>query len=323
MQQCRYALALCLAGAVVLGAAQAASEPWPQRTVRVIMPLSPGSATDLAVRLFAQRLAERWGQPVIVENRQGADGIPAVVSFLGARDNHTLMFSFAGLITINPLTHDKLPYDPARDLVPIASAVDNFFGVAASETLKVASLEDFIKLVRAQPGKLNWAATPGLPDYIFAALQKSAGIEMAQISYRDFTPALQDLGEGRIQVAVTSLSLLLPQVQTGKAKLLMVTNHERAPLAPDVPTASEVGYPELTFDGVVGFYGWRDMPDDLKQRIAADVRAVGADPAVRARIENAGSAVRVGGPVEFAAAIEEQRAKIVAVTEAMGGKPKF
>ena len=266
--QCRYALALCLAGAVVLGAAQAACEPWPQRPVRVIMPLPPGSATDLAARLFAQRLAERWGQPVIVENRQGADGIPAVVSFLGARDNHTLMFSFAGLITINPLTHDKLPYDPARDLVPIASAVDNFFGVAASETLKVASLEDFIKLVRAQPGKLNWAATPGLPDYIFAALQKSAGIEMAQISYRDFTPALQDLGEGRIQVAVTGLSLLLPQVQTGKAKLLMVTNHERAPLAPDVPTASEVGYPELTFDGVVGFYGWRDMPDDLKQRIA-------------------------------------------------------
>jgi tripartite-type tricarboxylate transporter receptor subunit TctC len=289
----------------------------------VILPLPPGSATDLAARLFAQRLAERWGQPVIVENRQGADGIPAVVSFLGARDNHTLLFSFAGLITINPLTHDKLPYDPARDLVPIASAVDNFFGVAASETLKVASLGDFIKLVRAQPGKLNWAATPGLPDYIFAALQKIAGIEMAQVSYRDFAPALQDLGEGRIQVAVTGLSLLLPQVQTGKAKLLMVTNHERAPLAPDVPTANEVGYPELTFDGVVGFYGWRDMPDDLKEHIAADVRAVGADPAVRARIENAGSAVRVGSPAAFAAAIEEQRAKIVAVAGAMGEKPKY
>ena len=100
---------------------------------------------------------------MIVENRQGADGIPAVVSFLGARDNHTLMFSFAGLITINPLTHDKLPYDPARDLVPIASAVDNFFGVAASETLKVASLEDFIKLVRAQPGHVH----PGEPGRQF------------------------------------------------------------------------------------------------------------------------------------------------------------
>jgi tripartite-type tricarboxylate transporter receptor subunit TctC len=286
----------------------------------VILPLPPGGATDLAARLFAQRLAERWGQPVIVENRQGADGIPAVVSFLGARDNHTLMFSFAGLITINPIIHDKLPYDPARDLVPIASAADNFFGVAVSETLKIASLGDFIKVVRGQPGKLNWAATPGLPDYIFAALQKSAGIEMAQVSYRDFAPALQDLGEGRIHVVVTGLALLLPQVQTGKAKMLMVTNRERAPLAPDVPTAKEAGYPDLTFDGVVGFYGWRDMPDDLKERIAADVRAVGADPAVSARIENAGSIVRVGSPAEFAAAIEEQRAKIAAIAQPIGRK---
>jgi tripartite-type tricarboxylate transporter receptor subunit TctC len=179
--------------------------------------------------------------------------------------------------------------------------------------LNVSSLEDFVRLVRSQPGKLNWAATPGLPDYIFAALQRSAGIKMTQVSYRDFTPALQDLGEGRIHVAVSGLSFLLPQVQTGKAKLLMVTNHERAPLAPDIPTAQEAGYPDLTFDGVVGFYGWRDMPADLKQRIAADVRAVGADPAIGARIASAGSLVRLGGPAEFAAAIEEQRAKIAAI----------
>src|SRR5499427_2742960 len=103
MQHCRYALAVCLAGVVVLGAAQAASEPWPQRAVRVIMPLPPGSATDLAVRMFAPRLAERWGQPVIVENRQGADGIPAVTTFLSARDNHTFLFSFAGVVTFNHL----------------------------------------------------------------------------------------------------------------------------------------------------------------------------------------------------------------------------
>jgi tripartite-type tricarboxylate transporter receptor subunit TctC len=306
-------LTLGLVLAIGLVAVQAQAQTWPQRTVRVILPLPPGTATDIAARLFAQRLSERWAQPVIVENRQGGDGIPAVMSFLAARDNHTLMFSFAGVITINPLIHDKLPYDPARDLVPVASVIDNFFAIAASAALKVISLEDFIRLVRSQPGKLNWAATPGLPDYIFAALQRSAGIKMTQVSYRDFTPALQDLGEGRIHVAVSGLAFLLPQVQTGKAKLLMVTNHERAPLAPDIPTAQEAGYPDLTFDGVVGFYGWRDMPADLKQRIAADVRAVGADPAIGARIASAGSLVRLGGPAEFAAAIEEQRAKIAAI----------
>jgi tripartite-type tricarboxylate transporter receptor subunit TctC len=309
-------LTLGLALAIGLATRQTLAQIWPQQTVRVILPLPPGTATDIAARLFAQRLTERWGQPVIVENRQGGDGIPAVMSFLGAHDNHTLMFSFAGLITINPLIHDKLPYDPARDLVPVASAADNFFAIAASDALKVASLEAFIRLVRLQPGKLNWAATPGLPEYIFAALQKSAGIKMTQVSYRDFTPALQDLGEGRIHVVVTGLALLLPQVQMGKTKLLMVTNRERAPLAPDVPTAKEAGYPNLTFDGVVGFYGWRDMPADLKERIAADVRAVGDDPAISMRIATAGSVVRVGGPTEFAEAIEEQRAKIAAIHQA-------
>ncbi len=289
------------------------AEPWPERTVRVILPLPAGSGTDNAARLFAQGLAARWGKPVIIENRPGGDGIPAVTGFLSARDDHTLLLSFAGVITINPLVHDKLPYDPAHDLVPIVSIVDNFFGIAVSETLKVASLEDFVTLARTQPGKLNWAATSGLPDYIFAALQRKAGLKLTQVSYRDFAPALQDLGEGRIQVAVTGLSLLLPQVDAGKAKVLMVTNRERSRLAPTVPTAKELGYPDLTFDGVVGFYGWRDIPAALKERIAGDVRTVGSDPAIIEKVASLGSVVRVGTSADFVAAIEEQRSKIAAL----------
>lgn len=289
------------------------AEPWPERTVRVILPLPAGSGTDNAARLFAQGLAARWGKPVIIENCPGGDGIPAVTGFLSARDDHTLLLSFAGVITINPLVHDKLPYDPAHDLVPIVSIVDNFFGIAVSETLKVASLEDFVTLARTQPGKLNWAATSGLPDYIFAALQRKAGLKLTQVSYRDFAPALQDLGEGRIQVAVTGLSLLLPQVDAGKAKVLMVTNRERSRLAPTVPTAKELGYPDLTFDGVVGFYGWRDIPAALKERIAGDVRTVGSDPAIIEKVASLGSVVRVGTSADFVAAIEEQRSKIAAL----------
>jgi tripartite-type tricarboxylate transporter receptor subunit TctC len=310
------AFAVILLTILALRAIPSNAEPWPQHTVRVILPLPPGNATDTAARLFAQGLTARWGQPVIVENRPGGDGIPAVMGFLGARDKHTLLLSFGGLITINPLVHKKLPYDPAHDLVPIASVIDNFFAIAVSETLKVASLGEFVELARAQPGKLNWAATSGLPDYIFAALQKSAGLSLTQVSYRDFAPALQDLGEGRIDVVVTGLAVLLAQEQAGKAKLLMVTNRERSPLAPAVPTAKEAGYPDLTFNGVVGFYGWRDISVELKERIAADVRAVGSDPAISARVSSMGSAVRVGTPSEFAAAIEEQRSKIAAIHRA-------
>jgi tripartite-type tricarboxylate transporter receptor subunit TctC len=285
--------------------------------VRFIVPLPPGTSTDLVARLFADRLSERWRQPVVVENRQGADGIPAVTGFVSARDNHSLLFSFAGIITINPLTYDKLPYDPARDVVPVAWVADNFIGIAVPETLKVNSLDDFVKLARSQPGKLNWAASPGVPHYVFAALQKSAGIEMMQVSYRDFRPALQDLGEGRIQAVATGVALLVPQMQAGKVKLLMVNNRQRSPQAPEVPTATEAGYPELTFEGAVGLYGWRDMPTGLKERIAADVRAVATDPTTAARVASMGSALRAGNSTEFAAVIEEQRAKIAAIAKGM------
>jgi tripartite-type tricarboxylate transporter receptor subunit TctC len=306
-------LVASLVGAMLPAPIAFASEPWPQRAVRIVVPVPPGGATDVVIRACAERLAARWGKPVVVENRQGGDGIPAVMSVLGARDNHTFLFSFAGVVTINPLIHEKLPYDPRRDLVPIVSIADNFLAVAVSSTLKVSSLAELAAAARAQPGKLNWAATPGLPPYVFEAFQKSAAVEMVRAPYRDFGPALQDLGEGRIQVAVTGLPFFMPQVQAGRARILMVTNRQRSPIAPDVPTAAEAGYPELTFEGVVGLYGTPEMPAALRDRIAADIAAVADDPALAARIAAMGSVVRVGMPADFTAAIEDQRAKVAAI----------
>ena len=125
--------------------------------------------------------------------------------------------------------------------------------------LKVDSLADLVKTAKTQPGKLNWAATPGLPYYVLLALQKYAGIEMVQVAYRDFAPAYQDLNQGRLHVAGTGVPTLVPHHRAGTAKLMFVTNRQRSPQAPDVPTASEAGYPDLTFEGVSGIYGWRDM----------------------------------------------------------------
>src|SRR5215472_8104324 len=121
-------------------ASPAAAQAWPQRPVRLIIPLPPGTGTDISARLLAEQLSKRWGQGVVVENRQGGDGIPAVTAFLAGRDDYTLLMSFAGIITINPLLHDRLPYDPAADLIPIVPVADNFLGVATSATLKVDTL---------------------------------------------------------------------------------------------------------------------------------------------------------------------------------------
>ena len=315
------ALGMLAMGASRVAPAQTAqAQPWPQTTVKLILPLGPGSATDVTARLYAERLALRWGQPVVVENRPGPDGLVAVAAFMAARDEHTLLFSIGGPVTINPASREKLAYDPDRDLVPIAPASDSFLAIAASASLGVTSIDALIARARAEPGKLSWAATPGLPQFIFAGFTKSAGLDMVQVSYRDFSPALQDVAEGRIQVVATGLLPLLPLAQAGKIKLLAVTNRERSPAAPELATAAEIGHGELTADGFQGFFGWRDMPNDLRERIAADIRAVAADPALVAKLSALGQAVRTGTPADFTAMIDQQRAKIAAIAQAIGLK---
>jgi tripartite-type tricarboxylate transporter receptor subunit TctC len=304
--------------AAIASPASAQPQPWPHRSVRVVTPLGPGSGMDVAARLFADRLSARWGQPVVVENRQGADGILAVQSFLSDRDQHSLIFGFAGLHSINPLIHgDKLPYD-VRDVVPVASAIESSLALIVAEQLKLDSLAGFVKAAREQPGKLNWAATTGLPLYVVAALQKSAGIDITQITYRDFGPAFQDFATGRVHLLATGITLLMPQVHSGRGKFLMVASSQRSPLAPEVPTPEQAGFPELTFNAVNGFFGWRDMPAAIKERIAADVREICADPAVAERLKPTGAVLRPGDAAAFSAAIEQQRA---AVARAAQPKP--
>jgi tripartite-type tricarboxylate transporter receptor subunit TctC len=313
------ALAVGIGGSIALSASLWA-ESWPQRTVKVIIPFAAGGAIDTSARLFAEKLAGRWGQPVIIENMPGADGIIAVKEFVRRGDNHTLLYSFAGLITINPLLHENLPYDPARDLVPIATTSDNYLVIAVSAKLQVGSLGELVALARSQPTKLNWVAPAGLPYFGFAALVKSAGLEMAYVPYRDFNPAYVDLGEGRIDAMANALVGLLPQMQAGKVRLLAVMNKARSPAAPQVPTTAEAGYPDLSFDGVTGFYGWRDMPGELRDRIAADVRAVAENPAIKERLTAIGIVARGSTPSEFAAAIEDQRAKVAAIARLIAFK---
>jgi len=218
---------------------------WPHRTVRLIAPVPAGSASDFSARLFAERLSQSWGQPVIVENRPGADGVIGVSAFLGTDDDHTLLYAISAVVTVLPITHEKLPYDPIRDLVPISPSSDVVLAMAVTGKSSIRSLDGLVQTARAQPGKLNWTSSPGLPPLVVGGFFKNLKIDLAFVSYRDLAPALQDLGEGRIDVMVHALSVIMPQVQSGRARLLAVASDVRAPLAPDVPTVTEAGFPEL------------------------------------------------------------------------------
>jgi tripartite-type tricarboxylate transporter receptor subunit TctC len=309
-----------IVAALALTATPALSQPWPQRAVRFILPLGPGSGTDIAARLFAERLAQRWGQPVVVENRPGGDSFVAIAAFLGANDDHTMLFAGMGTFTAHPYLHDKLPYD-MRDIVPIAGASNIVVAMAAPASLNVATMAELVALARAQPGKLNAATVPGITDFIFSGFLKDAGIAITRVPYRDITLALSDLAESRLQLMSASLTIVQPQVESGRVKLVAVTSRARVPIAPAIPTVAEAGYPILELEGLIGLYGARTMPRELRERIAADVRAVAAEPAFAARLAALGQVVNATTPDEYAAAIEEQRAKVAAIAKLLGIKP--
>ncbi len=323
MNQTRTALSAVYAGFLLVLASlwpASAQTSWPSRNVRFVVPLGPGSGSDIGARLFADRLTARWGKPVVVENRPGGDGIVAITAFVSAHDDHTLLFSPAATFTAHPFLHDKLPYEQA-DLLPISRVSNTLVVIVAPVSLKVGSVAELVALARAQPGKLNWATATGISDFLFASFLKNANLDMSKVPYRDTVQPSTDVAEGRIQFYWGALAIVRPHVQAGKVKLLAVSNSVRIPDEPAVPTVKEAGFAALAYDGLVGLFGPRDMADDLRERIAADIREVANDPAIRARLLSTGQLVSPGRPAEFAASIDEQRAVVAAIAKEMGIKP--
>ncbi|HEY7664753.1 MAG TPA: tripartite tricarboxylate transporter substrate binding protein [Xanthobacteraceae bacterium] len=297
-----------------------AAQTWPQRPVKFLVSLGAGSGVDIGTRMLADRLSARWGQPVVVENRPGGDGIVAISTFVGAHDDHLLLAAPTSSFTAHPYLHDNLPYKPS-DLLPIVRVSNTVITIGVPMSLDVGSLEELFALARSQPGKLNWAGVTGALDFLFAGFLKSTGVNMTKVPYRNPVEAANDLAEGRVQVYEAAFAIVRPQVQAGKIKVLAVTNTTRAPAAPEIPTVKEAGYPDLTLDGLVGFFGPSGMSKELRERIASDVRAVvAADPSIEARLTATGQVLNLGGPAEFAAATDEQRAKLAAVAKELGIK---
>jgi tripartite-type tricarboxylate transporter receptor subunit TctC len=312
-------LALALIAVVAVAAASSAESTWPSRPVRFILTLGAGSGSDIGARLFADRLSKRWGQPIVVENRPGGDGIVAINAFVTAHDDHVLLFAPSSSFTAHPFLHDHLPYKPS-DLVPITRISNTIVVIAVPVSLNVDSLAELVTLARKEPGKLNWAGVTGALDFIFAGWLKQNDLDITKVPYHNPVDAANDLAEGRVQVYEAALAIVRPQLESGKIKLLAVTNTARAPTEPTLPTVTEAGYPALTLDGLVGLFGPTGMPLELRARITADVRAV-ADATIEDRLTTTGQLMNVGGPEEFSKSIEEQRAKVAAFAKELDVQP--
>jgi len=296
------------------------AQTWPQRPVKFIVTLGPGSGVDFGTRLLGDRLSKRWGQPVVVENRPGGDAVVAVTAVISANDDHVLLASPTSALTAHPYMLQQMPYQDS-DLVPIARGWNTIIVIAVATSMDVKTMRDLVAMTRANPGKLNWAGTTGAIDFLFAGFLKKNNLEMARVPYRNPQDAANDVATGRIQVTEASLATLRPQLQAGKIKMLAATNSIRPPSNPEVPTVSEAGFPELTLDGLVGFFGPHGMPAALREHIAADVRAVVQEPDFGEKLSVTGQIANAGGPAEFAAAMQEQRDRLAIAATELGLKP--
>lgn len=305
----------------LLAPAPAQAQNWPTRPVKFIVPFGPGAGADIGARLFAEKLAAKWGQPVVIENRPGGDSIVAITAFLSANDDHTFLFGPSGNFTVHPFVYSKLSYDP-KELIPFARASNTILALAVKADAPYKTMKEFTETVKKEPGKYNSGLVQGITEFTFWGYEHEQGFKITQAPYRDINVAPVDLSEGRIQVVMSSYAIVQPQIQAGRIKALIVNNKTRAAAFPDIPTARESGYPSLEVEGLVGLFGIKTIPNELKEKIAADIKAAAADGTIGDRLKATGQVINPGGPKEFADSIEEQRAKVAATVKAIDFKPK-
>lgn len=317
-------LASSVAGAllaIALAAGPVAAQTWPTRSVKIVTPQPGGTAIDVGLRLVADRLAKRWGQGVVVENRPGGEGVTATASFIQAKDDHALFGSPGYPFTIAPYMLDTLPYNPA-DVTPITLVFETPLMVAVHNGVAARTLKELHDLAKSSPGKLNWASTAGLPNFSFNFFVKSNALDMAYVPYRDAASALNDLGEGRIQAYVTSYGTVMPLIEAGKIRVLAILGHDRIDMAPAIPTVAEAGFGRMSVVGFSGLFGLKDMPQAQRDRIAADIAAITREPEVLELMRKNVQIARGSTAAEFQKILDDQRTMVGEMLRTIGvGKP--
>ncbi len=310
-----------LAAVLLPAAASAQSQPqaWPTRPVKLVLPLGAGSGADLGARLIAEKLSTKWGQSVVVENRPGGDGFVAITSFISANDDHMLFLGPASSFTAHPYLHEKLPYKMS-DLSPVARISATVVSLQAPASMNIKSFKELADIAKAQPGKLNWATITGATDLIVAAWLKKAGIDMVKVPYRNPVQALTDVSEGRLHLYSAAYAIARPQIQAGRVQLLAVSSSKPASMLPNVPTIAEAGFPDLTFDGLVGIFGPREMPLALRERIASDVKEALSDKGLADKLIASAQEIVPGGAAELAASIDQQFKAVAEIAKVLGLK---
>lgn len=300
-------IAIALACASSAQAQPAASPGFPSRPVTIIVPYTPASAADIAARVLAPRLAQRLGQPFVVDNRPGASGTIGTAAVVRATpDGHTLLMS-ADTLTMVPGLYKKLAFAPAKDLRAIGRAVTGTLALAVNPSVPASSVAELIALAHKQPGKYTYA-TPGIgtPQHISMELfRQSSGTDLLHVAYKGMSNALTDLVGGQVDAAFVSLNVVLPHATTGKVRLLAIADTKRSPLVPAIPTFGEVGIPELSQSSWVGLFAPAGTPSAIVDKLYIALSETLQEPDVQASLQRQGLRVSIASPAELAKEVQQ------------------
>ena len=303
----RWLAALALALAPLFAWAQG----FPERAVRIIVPLTPGGSPDTIARAIAQGLQGVWPQPVVVENRPGgSQNIGADLVAKSPPDGYTWLLAPDNVFSVNPYL-TRPPFDPLADLAPVTQVARIAFLLVVPSTLPVGSVQELVSYARAHPGELNHGSSGnGSPQHLGAVMfQSLTGTKMNHVPYKGAAPAVADLLPGRIQVWIGAANTLLPHIKDGKLKLLGSTAPQRFASLPDTPTIAEAGVPGYALDPWLGLFVPAKVPPDIVTRINAEVVKILGGPELRARLSAQGIELVTNSPAEFARFIHEDNAK--------------
>jgi tripartite-type tricarboxylate transporter receptor subunit TctC len=305
----RFLVSLALAAAA-LGVGAAAAQGYPVRAVRIVVAYPPGGGIDVMGRQLADRLAREWGQPVVVENRPGGSTIPATELVAKApADGHTILLTTDATFSINPHLFAKLPYSD-RDFAAVTQLVLLQQMLVVHPSLPARSLAELVALAKAKPGTLNYASygSGSQPQLAAEMLKAKAGIDIVHIPYKGITLAVAAVMAHEVEMTFAGIATGRPQVQAGRIRALAIGGPKRSPLVPDVPTFTELGYPEVETHAWFGLFVPAGTPREAVGRIHRDVVAILNDPAFREReIVQKGYDLVASSPDEFAVYLVRDR----------------
>jgi tripartite-type tricarboxylate transporter receptor subunit TctC len=314
------AVAALICGAV-LAAPQGRAAEYPARAIKLIVPYAAGGPTDVLGRMVGGYLSRDLKQPVVVENKAGAQGaIGAEAAARAEPDGYTLFFTAASIFVLNPLLYKKLPYDPAKDFRMLALITDLPVIMEVNPSVPAKTVAEFVAYAKQNPGKLNFgsAGTGGTIHLAGEMFKQMAGVDMVHVAYKGAGPALTDLLSGNIQLMFDTLGTALPPVKGGLVRPLAVSSAQRIPDLPDVPTMAESGYPDYSVSVWYGVSAQSKLPDEVVRKITASLDKALSDEIFRALLEKVGfPPLRPRSQAEIDQFIATDRARWAGVIKAL------